>query len=224
MCNRFRATSSLSTLLEHFQAWDEIEDYRPRFNIAPTQPVLVVRQDGDKRKLSPMRWGLIPHWATGITSGNFNARSERVTTTPSFSDAIVSRRCLVPADGFYEWQQMGSVKQPYCFEVGHGDLFGFAGLWDEWNGKKSCAILTTAANPLVAEIHDRMPVILNPEKYDIWLNSQTLEDALGLLESYDAARMRKYPVSTRLNDAKNDDREVAAPVELNVPKQALLFG
>ena len=162
----------------------------------------------------------------GIKSdgGSFNARAEKITTTPSFSDAIVSRRCLIPADGFYEWETMGSIKQPYCFEVGKRELFAFAGVWDEWSGRRGCAIITTAANPLVAEIHDRMPVILDPSKYNDWLTTAKLQTALDMLDSYDASRMRRYAVSTRLNDAKNDDTELSVPIEINVPKQAPLFG
>lgn len=221
MCNRFRVTRH-QTLEEHFQAWDQIE-HQPRFNVAPTQPVLTVRLESGKRKMSPMRWGLVPHWASAITTPNFNARSEKVTTTPSFSDAIVSRRCLIPADGFYEWQDMGTVKQPYCFEVGDGDLFAFAGLWDEWKGAKGCAILTTAANPLVADLHDRMPVILSRDKYDLWLTSQDLNQVLNALEPYDEKLMRRYPVSTRLNDSKNEDPGLAVPIILDIPTQGQLF-
>lgn len=227
MCNRFRSTRP-QALAEHFQAWDEIE-HQPRFNVAPTDPILTVKQEArGPRKFSIMRWGLIPAWASSPTSANFNARSETVTTTPSFRDAIAGRRCLIPADGFYEWQTLGTVKQPYCFEVGAGDVFAFAGLWDEWkdtNGQsiKSCAILTTTANPLVAKIHDRMPVILKPEKYDLWLNSENLDDVLSVLNPYDAKLMRRYPVSTKLNNSRNDDPESAKQIELEVPTQGRLF-
>jgi putative SOS response-associated peptidase YedK len=189
----------------------------------------VQQEIGKPRTFSMMRWGLIPSWASSMRAVNFNARSEKVTTTPSFSDAIVSgRRCLIPADGFYEWRTLGTVRQPYCFEVGPGDLFAFAGLWDEWknsNGQtiKSCAILTTAANPLVAEIHDRMPVILSPDNYDLWLNSQNLNDVLSVLKAYDAKLMHHYPVSTKLNDSRNDDPECAEPIELEIPIQERLF-
>jgi putative SOS response-associated peptidase YedK len=227
MCNRFRVTR-FEELEEHFQAWDQI-DHQPRFNVAPTQPVLTVRAESGKRKMNPMRWGLIPSWASTMTASNFNARAEKVMTTPAFSDAFASgRRCLIPADGFYEWQTLGSVKQPYCFEVGTGDLFAFAGLWDKWKDPsghviQSCAILTTAANTLVGEIHDRMPVILSPDKYDLWLNSLNVNDVLNVLNPYDAQRMRRYPVSTKLNDSKNDSAEYAVRITIESPEQARLF-
>lgn len=227
MCNRFRVTR-FEVMEEHFQAWDQI-DHLPRFNVAPTQPVLTVRAESGKRKMGPMRWGLIPSWASAITAGNFNARSEKVRTTPTFRDAFASgQRCLIPADGFYEWQTLGSVKQPYCFEVGAGDLFAFAGLWDQWRDPhgpmiQSCTILTTAANTLVAEIHDRMPVILSPDQYDLWLNSPNVNEVLKVLTPYDPHRMRRYPVSTKLNDSKNDSAEYATPITIKSPEQPRLF-
>jgi putative SOS response-associated peptidase YedK len=228
VCNRFRSTRP-QALAEHFQASDEIE-HRPRFNVAPTDRILTVhQQNGKPRQFSMMRWGLIPSWASSISSANFNARSETVTTTPSFSDAIVSgRRCLIPADGYYEWQTLGTVQQPYCFEVGEGDVFAFAGLWDQWKNPdgqiiKSCAILTITPNPLVAEFHSRMPVILSPAKYDLWLNSPNLDEVLSALDAYDAKLMRRYPVSTKINNSKNDDPESAKRIELEVSTQGLLF-
>jgi putative SOS response-associated peptidase YedK len=119
---------------------------------------------------------LIPSWAKDMSIGNktLNARSESVTTTPAFRDSILTKRCLIPADGFYEWRKMGSVKQPYCFEVGEGEVFALAGLWDQWTSPdgeiiESCTILTTTPNSLVADLHDRMPVIVPPAKYNLWL-------------------------------------------------------
>src|SRR5271166_2083193 len=135
MCGRFRQTRSQKQLEERFQAEGEVEVI-PRFNIAPTQPVVTVRQEKGKasRRLSPMRWGLIPSWAKDMSYGNktINARSETLTTTLSFSESVRSKRCLIPADGFYEWKKTGGIRQPYCFEVGDGELFAFAGLWAEW--------------------------------------------------------------------------------------------
>lgn len=228
MCNRFRSTQR-EPLEEHFQAWDEIE-HRPRFNIAPTQPVVTVRQVPGKRKLSMMRWGLIPAWASTIVNGNFNARSETVSLTHAFRDAIHERRCLIPADGFYEWRAMGNIRQPYCFEVSDGKLFAFAGLWDAWkkpNGEilESCTILTTEPNSIVGEIHDRMPVIMAPEDYSLWLNDdpKKLVQALALLKPYDPGRMRRYPVSTKMNSADNDDAESVREIVLDVPAQTNLF-
>ena len=140
VCNRYRLTHSKEYLADRFEAVNEMED-RPRYNIAPTQPVLVVRKErGQKtREFRTMRWGLIPSWAKDMTIGTrtLNARSETVTKTPAFRESILRRRCLIPADGFYEWRKMGSVKQPYCFEVGEGEVFALAGLWDEWRSPEA---------------------------------------------------------------------------------------
>jgi putative SOS response-associated peptidase YedK len=220
-------------LAERFEAWDEIEE-RPRYNIAPTQPVLTVREEQGKksRKITTMRWGLIPSWAKDMSIGTrtLNARSETVTTTPAFRQSILTKRCLIPADGFYEWQKMGSVKQPYCFEVCEGDVFAFAGLWDQWKSPEgqiieSCTILTTTPNSLVADMHDRMPVIVPPDKYDVWLDPDVNAfDAIrDILKPYDASLMRRYPVSRKLNNSQNDDSDSALPVTLDVPTQERLF-
>ena len=139
-------------------------------------------------------------------------RSETAATKPAFRDALKSRRCLIPADGFYEWARAGKTKQPYCFEVNEGELFAFAGLWDRWkdpNGQwvKSCSILTTTPNAVTAAVHDRMPVILDPDSYDLWLDPgmQNVAAASELLKPFDARLMRCYPVSTRINHVANDD-------------------
>jgi putative SOS response-associated peptidase YedK len=233
VCNRYRLTHAERYLAERFQAWDEIEA-RPRYNIAPTQPILTVRQELGKesRKLTLMRWGLIPAWATDASIGNktFNARSETVTMTPAFRDSILTKRCLIPASGFYEWRTMGTVKQPYCFEVGERNLFAFAGLWDEWTNPQgqtidSCTILTTTPNSLVADIHDRMPVIVIPDNYSLWLDPEGNDfDAVRhILTPYDPDLMRRHPVSTKLNHSQNDDADSAAPIVLDAPIQAHLF-
>jgi len=159
VCNRYRLTHSKQYLADRFQATgDEIED-RPRYNIAPTQPVLTVRKEQGKkvRQFTTMRWGLIPSWAKDMSIGTqtLNARSETVTTKPAFRDSILRKRCLIPADGFYEWRKMGSVKQPYCFEVGEGEVFAFAGLWDEWTSAtadETSATISLNAVPLRGEI------------------------------------------------------------------------
>jgi len=150
-----------------------------------------------------------------------NARSEAAATKPAFRDALNSRRCLIPADGFYEWMRTGKTKQPYCFEVNNGELFAFAGLWDGWrdpNGQwlKSCSILTTTPNAVTNAVHDRMPVILDPDSYDLWLNPGMTDVAAAseLLKPCDARLMRCYPVSTRINNVGNEDEECSRPVEL----------
>ncbi len=239
MCGRYRLSRRKQILEERFDAVsdpasDEAEDWRPRYNIAPSQPVPVVRQRPNqaRRELSVMRWGLIPSWATDPAIGykTINARAETVTTTASFRDAFRSQRCLIPADGFYEWQKGGNGKQPFCFEVAAGELFAFAGLWDQWTDPQgrvveTCTILTTIPNSLVADLHDRMPVILRPEDYSRWLNPRPLdsESSLRMLAPY-ALPMRRYPVSTRLNRVLNDDEECAQPIELEPPAQGQLFG
>ena len=158
-----------------------------------------------------------------------NARSETAATKPAFRDAMRLRRCLVPADGFYEWQRRGSAKQPFCFEVGDGGLFAFAGLWERWRDPsgqwvKSCAILTTTPNAVTSTVHDRMPVILAKDDYDVWLDPgmQNVSAISELLKPYEATLMRCYPVSTRINHVANDDEECSSPVDL-VQTQNSLF-
>jgi putative SOS response-associated peptidase YedK len=164
-----------------------------------------------------------------IGTQTLNARSETATTKPAFRDPILRKRCLIPSDGFYEWQKMGSVKQPYCFEVGEGELFAL-GLWDQWESPEgqiieSCSILTMAANSLVADLHDRMPVIVPPDKYDVWLDPDVNDFNVirDILRPYDANLMRRYPVSRKLNNSRIDDAESASPVILDTPTQAKLF-
>jgi putative SOS response-associated peptidase YedK len=150
-----------------------------------------------------------------------NARSETAHTLPAFREAMKLRRCLVPADGFYEWKRTGAAKQPFCFEINDGELFAFAGLWDGWkdasgNWVKTCSILTTTPNAVTSGVHDRMPVILDPDSYDLWLDPgmQDVAAASDLLKPFDARLMRCYPISTRINFVANDDEECSAPVEL----------
>ena len=209
------------------------EDWIPRYNIAPTQPVLIIRQNPKepRRKLSLVRWGLIPSWAKDASGAAMmiNARSETAAIKPAFRDALKSRRCLVPADAFYEWQRTGKTKQPFCFEVNEGSLFAFAGLWERWKDPsgtwiKSCSILTTTPNAVTTAVHDRMPVILDPSNYDLWLDPgmTNVDAARHLLKPYDARLMRSFPVSPRVNSVVNDDAECSMPTQ-NVETQAQLF-
>ena len=225
MCGRFRLSRRKQVVVEHFDAFSDEQDWVPRYNIAPTQPVAVIRQNPTQpiRKLSLMRWGLIPSWAKDATgaASMINARAETASTKPAFADALKHRRCLIPADGFYEWKRSGKAKQPFCFEVNEGELFAFAGLWDRWkdaNGTwiKTCSILTTAPNALTSAVHDRMPVILERDNYDLWLDPgmKNVEAVSELLNPYDARQMRSYPVSNHVNHAANDDEECSRPVEL----------
>jgi putative SOS response-associated peptidase YedK len=166
VCRRYQLSGRKQIIEEHFDTAPWEEDWSPRYNIAPTQPVAVIRP-----------WGLIPHWARtpSIATSTINARSETAAAKPAFRDPLKFRRCLIPADGFYEWAKTANGKQPYCFEVNDGELFAFAGLWDGWKDSneqliKTCSILTTTPNSVTATVHDRMPVILDPDSYGLWLD------------------------------------------------------
>src|ERR1019366_5484929 len=179
MCGRFRLSRRKQLVEEYFDCVSGEEDWSPRFNIAPTQPIPVIRQNPKNpvRELSLVRWGLIPSWAkdSSIAAKMINARSETAGTKPAFRDALKFRSGMIPADAFYEWKNTGSTKQPYCFEVNDGELFAFAGLWDRWKNPsgvwvETCSILTTTPNAVTSAVHDRMPVILDPDSYDLWLD------------------------------------------------------
>jgi len=233
MCGRYRLSRRKQLVEEYFDTTPWEEDWNPRFNIAPTQPVPVIRQHPKEavRQLSVMKWGLIPHWAKdpSIAMSTINAKSETAATKPAFRDPLKFRRCLIPADGFYEWKHTVKAKQPFCFETKDGELFAFAGLWDGWkdasgNWFKTCSILTTTPNALTATIHDRMPVILDRESYDLWLDPgmQNVAAISELLKPYDASRMQLYPVSSRVNHVTNDDEECSRRVEI-IEAQNRLF-
>lgn len=235
MCGRYRLSRRKQLVEEYFGAVSEEYEWGPRYNVAPSQPVLTIRRDAREpiRKLSTMQWGLIPSWSKDSSIGykTINARAETVATTASFRDPFKSQRCLVPADGFYEWGRNSTSRQPYCIEVNGGELFAFAGLWDRWTNPEgqvieSCTILTTTPNTLLADIHDRMPVILSPDMYDCWLDPAFKNTAYlsELLKPFDAGLMRRYPVSTRVNQVQNDDADCAKPMDHEPsPVQSLLF-
>jgi putative SOS response-associated peptidase YedK len=225
MCGRYRLSRRKQLLEEHFATDPWEGEWDPRYNIAPTHPVPVIRQVPKEpvRRFSIVRWGLVPSWAKDSSGAAMmiNARSETADTKPAFRDALRLRRCLIPADGFYEWQRTGLAKQPFCFEVNNSELFAFAGIWESWrdgSGKmlETCSILTTTPNEVAASIHDRMPVIVNPEAYDLWLDPgmKDTRAVTDMLRPYDARQMRCYPVSTRINHAINDDEECSVRVEL----------
>jgi putative SOS response-associated peptidase YedK len=226
MCGRYRLSRRKQLIEEYFETASSDVEWPPRYNIAPTQTVPIVRQHATQsvRQLSMVRWGLIPSWSDDAFSAAkmINARSESAATLPAFRDAMKSRRCVIPADGFYEWKRNGKIKQPFCFEIDDGKLFAFAGIWERWQDPtgqwiKSCSILTTAANAVMAPVHDRMPVILDPDDYDLWLDPG-MKDATvvsELLKPY-GGKMRAYPVSSRVNHVANDDAECSAPVEAHV--------
>lgn len=233
MCGRYRLSRRKELLAEYFHVNFDDLDWEPRYNLAPTQSVPVIRRydASAKPRASMLRWGLVPSWSSDAVSAaqNINARSETAATKPSFRDPLRKQRCLIPADGFYEWKRTGKARQPYCFEVNSGELFAFAGIWDLWRDRsgamiESCSILTTIANPLTSTVHDRMPVILQPQSYGLWLEPamQELQPISELLRPYDAAQMRCFPVSVRVNHVANDDEGCSLAVTLG-EKQPDLF-
>jgi putative SOS response-associated peptidase YedK len=222
MCGRFTLRTPASAVAEQF-ALAEIPPLQPRFNVAPTQAVAVVRQKSTSpadRELVWMRWGLIPSWAADPAIGNrmINARAETADQKPAFRQALRRRRCLLAADGFYEWQRVGKQKQPYRLTMRDQRPFGLAGLWETWKSPDnetivSCTILTTEANALVAPMHDRMPVIIGPEDYDRWLDParQDPDELKPLLRPYPSEAMVAYPVSPQVNKVENDGPECIEP-------------
>jgi putative SOS response-associated peptidase YedK len=199
----------------------------PRFNIAPSQPVLTVTQDKEHRGFSWLIWGLIPSWSKSAR-GFINARAETLEARTSFSESFQRRRCLIPADGFYEWKKVGKAKQPYYFQLQNEAPFAFAGIWDRWHrdgvSVNSCAIVTTTPNGLLTPIHDRMPVILDPEGYDLWLNPGEPAAVLReLLSPYPTSAMKSYPVSSEVNHTRVDDEHLIEPFEPDLNLAPTLF-
>ena len=218
MCGRFTLRTPARELVSHFM-FAGIPDLSPRFNIAPTQPVGVVRQSGNagSRQWVPMRWGLIPSWAKDASIGNrtINARSETAASKPAFRSAFRRCRCLVAADGYFEWQRQGKRKQPYYFQRADAGPFAFAGLWESWRDPgaeqparpiESCTIITAAADRFVAAYHDRTPVVLSPEDYARWLDPDLTDaDRLqSLLAATAAPTWKIEPVGTYVNNPRND--------------------
>lgn len=225
MCGRFTAMLSWTeyVALARVTAVSEADvNWKPNFNVAPTDVMPVVRLDRNgRREIAMLRWGLIPFWAKDEKIGysTINARSEEVATKPTFKEAFKARRGLVLADGFYEWKKLdGKTKQPYRITLGNGGPSAFAGLWDRWAGGpepiESFTIITTVANELVAEIHDRMPVIIDPSDYDTWLGTKDPAEAQSLLKPFPADRMKAHPVSSRVGNVKNNDPQLIDAVAL----------
>ncbi|NJO07097.1 MAG: SOS response-associated peptidase [Chloroflexaceae bacterium] len=222
MCGRFTLRTPSEVLAAQFEL-PNIPALNPRYNVAPTQAVAVVRQQPVGRHLDWLQWGLVPHWAKDPSIGSrmINARSETVAEKPAFRAAFKARRCLVLADGFYEWQAiLGTrTKQPFYFQMEAGKPFAFAGLWEQWNGPdgllETCTLLTTEANALVQPVHDRMPVILPPDVYSVWLAPDMHDRGAleALLVPYDPAAMQAYPVRRAVNNTRNDSPECIEPSE-----------
>jgi putative SOS response-associated peptidase YedK len=221
MCGRYSITTPVEALRRLFCLAGPAPNLAARYNVAPCQDVPVVRAAGDgARSLAMLRWGLVPSWAKDAGIGNrlINARLETVHEKPSFRAAAVARRCILPADGFYEWKKEGKAKQPYRICLEDGAPFGFAGLWERWRDPagsvmETCAILTTEANEALRAIHHRMPVILDPAGYAAWLDPGETDAvaALSLPRPIAARRLVAYPVSRYVNAARNDDPACIEP-------------
>ena len=229
MCGRYLITSTIEAIRRVFDVLDS-PNLPARYNVAPTQQVPAVRLAATGRELVQMRWGLVPSWAKDLSIGAkmINARAETVAEKPAFRAAFKRRRCLLPADGFYEWQ-LGSdkAKQPYVIGLEQDGPFAFAGLWESWKGPEgdrieSCTIITTTANEKLSAIHHRMPVILAPADYEAWLGGDGEDTAalLALLRPYPEEDMRARPISRHVNNVRNDDPACLAPAEA---RQALLL-
>lgn len=226
MCGRFTLYTSPEQLAELFDLPDA-PNLAPRYNIAPTQPVGIVRLDPktQQREWALTIWGLIPSWSKDPSMGArmINARAESVPEKPAFRAAFKRRRCLVPASGFYEWKQVAKGKEPYYFFPADGGLFGLAGLWETWTGPdggqiESCTILTTEANDLMSAVHNRMPLILAPEDWSSWLGAgkddppAVLSTLQHLFRPYPDEKIKAQRVSTYVNNARNEGEECIEPV------------
>jgi putative SOS response-associated peptidase YedK len=206
MCGRFTLRRSLKFAVGQLML--DFSDLPPRYNIAPTQNVAVVRNS----QVAQLRWGLIPQWAKKPIP-QINARSDTVANKPAFRDAYRDRRCLILADGYYEWKQIGKARQPYLFEFPDHRMFAFAGIWDRWQDMDTCAIITTEANELGRPIHDRMPLILDPRDYETWLNPKSDLQTLDWLLRPAVEGMTTYAVNSIVNGSQNDSPACAEPAQ-----------
>ncbi len=203
MCGRYSLHSNPEVVALMF-GLSEVPAYQPRYNIAPASQVLIARQEGELRGAAMVKWGLVPRWAKDPAMGTRmnNARAETVAEKPSFREAYRKRRCLIPANGFYEWKLENGVKQPYYIHPSAGELFAFAGLWEQWNDLQTCAVITTEANARMAAVHERMPVIVAPDEYSAWLSVESYEK-VALRPCADAA-IAVHRVSRAVNNARTD--------------------
>jgi putative SOS response-associated peptidase YedK len=219
MCGRYTVTATPEVLRALF-GYAEQPNFPPRYNVAPTQPIAVVRLMNGKRQFALVRWGLLPSWVKDPKAFSLliNARGETVNEKPAYKAAMKRRRCLIPADGFYEWKALGNRKQPYYIRAKSGVPFAFAGLWETWTGPngeelETAAIVTTAANQTLAPIHDRMPVVIAPDQFDLWL-SNGYEDttaASALIKPAPNELLETYPVRSDVNRVANDNPRLIEP-------------
>ena len=223
MCGRYSLIADVSQLAQRFEFDGDRLSFEAAYNVAPTQQVLTVREEGDNagRQASYMRWGLVPSWAKSLSTGNpmINARAETVAERPAFRAALRLRRCLVLADGYYEWRRDGRGRTPFRVTLTSGEPFAFAGLWETWRNPAgqfipSCTIITTAANEALSSIHDRMPVILHREAESLWLDHAVQDAALlaSVLVPYPDEEIGTYQVSPMVNSAANNSPELVARV------------
>jgi putative SOS response-associated peptidase YedK len=219
MCGRFAQKSPRAKITKKFKV-EEVPPLAERYNVAPTQAVLAIREASGGREATLLKWGLVPRWAKDPGIGNklINARSETVTEKPSFREAFSRRRCLVPVDGFFEWSRRGDRKRPFYFHMRDGEPFAIAGLWERWEGEggplESCTLLTTEANELLAPYHDRMPVIVGPDDYEAWLDADARRSELltPLLRPYPQGEMSAYAVSALVNSPSHDGPRCVEPL------------
>lgn len=222
MCGRFAVTVAPAMIASHYGLTESVE-FPPNYNVTPSQQIPVVRSMDGKRTLALMHWGLIPHWAKDERIGYkmINARAETVFEKPAFRAAAKSRRCLIPASGFFEWEKSGKHKQPFYVTVRGQNVFSFAGLWEVWHKSAeevvvSCSILTTDANALMEPIHNRMPVIIAPADYETWiLPKADLDELNSLMQPFPAGQMEAYPVSQAVNNPRNNGPECIVPLKAN---------
>lgn len=222
MCGRFSITGDLDFYAEYFGV-DEIDadPLEPSWNVAPTDLVLAVSEADETRRLTQMRWGLIPHWAKDSKSIHINARVETVATNNTFRDSFSRKRCLVPSDGFYEWEPAENGRKPHWIYRADGHPMVFAGIWatrkDPQSGDwiRTCSILTTSSVGPIAQIHDRMPVVLPSAVWDPWLDRELTdpEHALGLISSFDPELIMEHPVSSKVNSVRNNGPDLRDPAE-----------
>jgi putative SOS response-associated peptidase YedK len=222
MCGRFTQERPASDLADIFAAEPLVDEPGPRFNVAPTDETLVVVQREERRAITAYRWGLVPHWATDLKAGSrmFNARAETLTTSPAFRDAFRRKRCLVPVDSFYEWKREGTVRQPYRVVREDGQPMALAGLWAGWKDpsteqvRRTFTIVTTTPNEAVADLHDRMPVLIPDSAWDRWLHPGAAEpgEQLAMLQPTDEIALRIYAVNRYVNDVRRDGPELIQPL------------